>query len=63
MAPSPPTGTGLHRYIFLVFKQDDVINAHEIEDLGHQRAKFNTRYTNLKNFYFNFYKMSIFNNF
>lgn len=44
MGPSPPAGTGLHRYVFLVFKQDDVINPHEIEDLAHQRSKFNTRY-------------------
>jgi len=40
MGPAPPSGTGLHRYVFLLFKQPGVINIPPIQDDGMNRANF-----------------------
>jgi len=38
--PSPPKGTGLHRYVFVLFKQPSAIKAEALDNEGRGRASF-----------------------
>ncbi|XP_054918993.1 protein D2-like [Dermacentor andersoni] len=39
--PTPPPGTGEHRYVFLVYKQQGVVTPNGLKGFGKERAKFN----------------------
>ncbi|KAH7958250.1 hypothetical protein HPB49_000280 [Dermacentor silvarum] len=39
--PTPPPGTGPHRYVFLVYKQKRAIARNGLKGFGKERAKFN----------------------
>ncbi|XP_065285219.1 protein D2-like [Dermacentor albipictus] len=39
--PTPPHGTGEHRYVFLVYKQQRMVTRNGLKGFGKERAKFN----------------------
>lgn len=43
MGPSPPSGSGDHRYCFLLFESNDHKDLHNERQRSHHRGKFRTR--------------------
>eukprot|EP01115_Flamella_aegyptia_P009587 TRINITY_DN4100_c0_g2_i1.p1 TRINITY_DN4100_c0_g2~~TRINITY_DN4100_c0_g2_i1.p1 ORF type:complete len:171 (+),score=34.09 TRINITY_DN4100_c0_g2_i1:197-709(+) len=43
MGAGPPKGSGLHRYVFLLFKQNNHIQVEKFNDMGMGRASFRIR--------------------
>ncbi|KAI3643053.1 hypothetical protein MP228_012608 [Amoeboaphelidium protococcarum] len=44
MGPAPPAKTGLHRYVFLLYQQDDELMSDEVEATIRDRPKFNAEH-------------------